>query len=287
MGESNFCNTVRNYLENINSRDDAKKADSYFRSLSANEIIIAGRQCSEFIEKEVKENEWVEAAQLGLSFVNIYYIKVSHNHSNMLSIFDDIAKCDLPVVWRMFLALSLDSPQWQNYLSAQPKQKIFEMLLQIITNSEERMVMRKNTAICTVRFIDTPANESRINMWNAYVKRVLPLLENDSTPEDFRQILLKSLIASEQKSSQTPEIVIETVDRMTINYKKYPQLLWESLALHALLSSCPEKFDVVINGMLTHKEISVVLQKRISAFQKKQCNIVNGKNDIIPFNANK
>ena len=110
-------------------RDGAAAVQSYVKELTAEQLIVAGRQCGEEIETEGPEK--YESAVYMFAFFVMYYPMHTGN-GGIEPILSEIADNGRPVSWRAFLVECLRNDEWRNLLTTDQRFLVIEQMCRIL-----------------------------------------------------------------------------------------------------------------------------------------------------------
>jgi hypothetical protein len=123
--------------EGIPANEEAgKKLVEYIDSLSAGQLIEAGKQCSEELNASFHKNGFSEGAGFVISFFIAHYPKTA-GLKNLQPIFKEIEDTNQTDMWRSALIHAFKTSLWQKQLS--------DNQLHEVANNIDKILMDKNT----------------------------------------------------------------------------------------------------------------------------------------------
>jgi len=144
--------TIRSYLLEDTS-DAYKELYSYVKSLDADELIIAGRQCSAEGDTICPDSIFCEETLYMLAFFYQEYPK-RDSLANLDQILDDIADKNQTDFWRASLIDFLAHDDWLSLLSSEQQYSAVDKMLAIIPDTNEDPWLRYEAIETTDDILD-------------------------------------------------------------------------------------------------------------------------------------
>ncbi len=146
--EEQYWKTIKNYIltydkaEGISENDRiSKEFSEYLDSLTSEQLIEAGRQCSEDINDSFYKHGFSEGSGFVISFFIAQYPKTA-GLEDLRPIFNEIEDPNSTDMWRSTLIHSFSTSLWQKKLS--------DSQLRDVTNNIDKIITSKNVYYRTV-----------------------------------------------------------------------------------------------------------------------------------------
>ncbi|MEI6972555.1 MAG: hypothetical protein WCL44_13685 [bacterium] len=251
--------TIKTHLATADTDEQMRVADQYIASLTPNQLIMAGRECSREIESKVDPKEW-DVAAVSLGFFYQYYPRKADNLRDVNPIIDEIRNKVCPPSWRRFLVRLLLSSWKERLLTPEQRLRIAESLAPILYDNGDSIHVREEIPLGVANAIAAAVKAQRGNgnvegqsntvgaVSEAYVTNALGLFRRSDTPLSIRQALLTSLVVIHRHDLPVSDRVKDSVRQALHNHKDYPKGLWGPL-LEAARRMKVDNIDAVAREM--------------------------------------
>jgi len=154
--EENYWQIVKRYLEEDNANPSAEGSSGtkeFLASLSADELIIAARQCSAEMEQKVPPEEW-DMAGMTLGFFYEYYPFKSNNLEDISPLLSDLKDKSQSSFWRHSI-MQLLGTEWHRQLRDKPQSRLKAayVMNDILLDTSEPTLLRVKAAIDSSYFL--------------------------------------------------------------------------------------------------------------------------------------
>ncbi|NQU23712.1 MAG: hypothetical protein HQ567_20715 [Candidatus Nealsonbacteria bacterium] len=266
----------------------AEAAEKYLKSLTAEQLIVAGRQCAREVENDPKDPRHEGAIAMGFFYVR--YPPAADDLRDISPILQEIRDKTQPALWRrQLIGFLLTSSKWSAKLNNDQRQQVFDCVETILNDKADSIYVRSKIPTRLSRTLlkmykdygdasqdDAQDNQTeREKTLKEFTERVGKYLENNlklfsdpTTPLTLRQRLLIGAVFCYQQSipgsGGTKEIVLQAF----ANYRDYPEGLWQQLARYAMEDFHVTNADDVLDQMI--RETSDESLKGLLQYQKKK-----------------
>ncbi len=247
-----------------------KELASYVKSLDADELIIAGRQCSVEGDTLCPDSIFCEETLYMLDFFYWEYPK-RRNLANIDQIFSEIADKKQTNFWRASLIDFLGHDDWLSLLSSEQRYSAVDRMLAIIPSAHEHPWLRYSAMEATddiLEYIEKsslladPNIQDKLKKGNdlsqlrkevyqgnielsenckealtialrvrtKFVNKLLILLKEQSLHPAIQRGILTNLKDSLSKPIEPASQVRKSLENAVRNYKKFDKFLWHYLA---------------------------------------------------------
>jgi hypothetical protein len=274
--ERNYWQEIRNILEDSNSR----KYREYFNELSADELIIAGRQCSKELQEITKPEDWDMVGSMALSFFYENYPTKTNSLEDISPLINELKdKTQLPF-WRRML-LHILGGSWSSNLNVQNRISTAKIMYEIYSDDSENVLLkpkaiRKSTelliSVYAVNLKNDPnaaikANEKVLAEINRSIKAQISMFSDKSTDPAIQESIIVSW-ARYHKHNLTPPQVSQTLAEAVDNYKNYDERLWKLLVRTNIRSFANRAAEAKLQNMID--EAKDETNKRSLIFTKEE-----------------
>jgi len=252
-GQKDYWGRIKAHLQAAGqapSRESAavQAAYAYLDSLSAEQLVIAARQASEDVMKEVPREQWPEA-WLVLAFFYQYYPPKVDNLSDVEPLLAEVEDGSQPEFWRWWLARTL-TVEWDRHdqLTDEQRGQVSERLLRLAQQPEVPAYIREEVVRGVPRLLRSmkkalpPLKEGEepgearkrfAAVSRGYVKVAGALLAQKATPLEVQREALKGLLLLHQMSPADSTGAAKAVGKAARDYSTCAEELWPALLLAA------------------------------------------------------
>lgn len=261
--EEDYWVRIRTLLNEAKTREDAEAARNYVESLTAEQLIIAGRQCGHEIQEGIDAGRpGAGEGVIALAFFWEAYPRAADNLRDVDPLLREICDRNRPAVWRAELARSLlavgDDDELGTPLTNEQRQQVFASLEPILGDSTDCLRVRNAIPLSLARMLSAmykdysgaarcAAPDQRLQSENSlkelsgrierYVENTLVIFHDPTTPTapyPFRQRVLESALICNRENLPGSARVKDVVLGALARYQQYPQALWPQLAWAAI-----------------------------------------------------
>ena len=261
--------TIRSYL--LEGTSDAyKKLDSYVKSLDADELIIAGKQCSVAGDTLCPDSIFCEETLYMLAFFYQEYPK-RDSMASIDHILDEIVDKKQTNFWRASLIDFLGNDDWLSLLSSEQQYSAVDKLLAIIPGTNEDPWLRYEAIKTTDKILEYIEKSSllaepniqekmkkghsleqlrkevyhgniklsesckkactiALRVRSKFINKLLIILKEQNLHRAIQRGILTNLKDSLSKPMQPASEVQKSLENAVRNYKKCDKFLWHYLA---------------------------------------------------------
>jgi len=124
----------------------ARKWDKYIKSLTAEELLIAGRQCSVVVQQHARQEQWAQAV-IGLWMPLQYYPAKTNNLQDVTPLVAELQDKSSPPFWRYgLMALMWEMWSQNGPLTTEQLLKAADAMRQIVPDKSEPLMVRIQAA---------------------------------------------------------------------------------------------------------------------------------------------
>ncbi|MDD5327668.1 MAG: hypothetical protein PHY02_07635 [Phycisphaerae bacterium] len=138
------ASSQRNYwqeIKKLNEQADSNAYRDYFAKLSADELIIAARQCSEELQEVTQPEDWEMVGSMALSFFYEYYPQKTNGLEDISPLIAEFKNKSQSPFWRRALMHML-SGSWQEKLSIKQSLTVAKVTCDIFSDHSEQTILR-------------------------------------------------------------------------------------------------------------------------------------------------
>jgi hypothetical protein len=258
------------------SEHAAEAAMAYLDSLSAQQLIIAGRQGSRELMRDYERDEWPRVG-LALGWFYQEYPKKTGNPADIAPLLQEIANTERPAYWRWFLEDMLTgSWQREGRLSNEQRRELTGTLLSVLERKDEHPAVLAKAAegipLTLAALKENLPSEERvtehrealralIGFSQRYVKTVAGLISQpDSDADVFREALRGLVRVTELELADTGR-ARAALSEAAENYAAYPEELWPRLMRTAVKLRAEADFPRLLAEALNAAEEEDVVER--------------------------
>ena len=258
---------------------EARKAvseagDKYLKSLSAEQLIVAGRQCARELQRAIDTGRpSAGEGVIGFGFFSQYYPPAADDLRDIGSIRQEIQDKTQPPVWRSELIGMLLGRRWDAKLTSIQRQQVFDCVERILNDKTDSIYIRERIPTRLARilskmhkeYVDAARNApphqqaGRQKTLREFTERVGRYVENSlkwfsdpTTPLRLRGRLLAGARICYRDGVPGSGGVKDVVVQAFTDYQDYPESLWPELARYAMEDFQVPNANEILEQMIRH-----------------------------------
>ncbi len=233
----------------------------YLDSLSADQLVTAGRQASDEIMQDYRRHEWPRVS-LSLGWFYQEYPKKTGNLADIEPLLQEMSNPQRPAYWRWFLEdLLTGSWEREGRLTNQQRRKVTETLLSVLQGKDEPTAVVAGAAKGIPRMLaalkeDLPRGDEgqehreALRTLTAFSGRYLKtaagiVSEPDADPLVLRETL-GGLVGVAELGVANTRTAVAAVREAAESYASYPEELWPRLMLTAVKLGAEADFEKLL-----------------------------------------
>ncbi len=252
-GQADYWGQIKAHMAEVNKAPyhgapGAEAFVAYMDSLSADQMIVAGRQASAEVGARFPADQWPRAS-MALLFFYQYYPQTTDNLRDTEPLRRDIEDASQPPFWRWFLTDML-TRAWdqEGRLADDQRRQVSESLMRLYqqpdvpapvvaeaTRGVPRLLASMQKALPPLATGDD-SGEARTRLSavsEAYAKTAASLLARKGAPPEVQREALAGLVRVQQMSLSGSEAAKTTVAATARDYALYPEEMWPQIMLGA------------------------------------------------------
>jgi len=155
FGQEDVWETIKAHLTRIDdsgSREDQMAAKTYLESLTAEQLIEAGRAAGRDVERHTDPQYWYKAP-MALAFFWMYYPRASDDLADLGPLLKELAAKDESPVWRKTVFHMLTDDRWQTLLTTEQSLHVADALQALVVDESEPVFLREPIPVDVARML--------------------------------------------------------------------------------------------------------------------------------------
>ena len=141
IAETDYWQVIKEYLTNPNPTETLSgEWVEYMESLTAEELLIAARQCSAEMESSVPSERW-DMASIALGFFYEHYPRKTNNVEGISPLLNDLKDKSQPIFWRRYIMNKLGG-SWPGELDAEQSLNASKIVYKIYSDDLESLLLK-------------------------------------------------------------------------------------------------------------------------------------------------
>jgi len=293
LAKENYWAPIRKFMVEAETPETREAMVKYVNSLSAKQLIIAGRQCAREVENDPKDPHHEGA--IALNFFYTRYPPAADNLRDIGPILQEIEDKTQPALWRgQLIGFLLASSKWTAKINNDQRQQVFDCVEKLLNDKTDSIYVRSKIPLDLAHtlskmykdYSDASREDAqdkqaeRQKTLKEFTERVgkyqennLKLFSDPTTPSTLRRLLLAGAMTCYQQGVPGSGGVKEVVIKAFTNYQNYPESLWQQLARYAIedfhVANANDILDQMIH-QVRDESIKRLLQSRKFTGRKRE-----------------
>ncbi len=286
LAEEHCWPTIRKLLQETKTREEAQVARKYLESLTAEQLIVAGRDCGREIQNAIDSGKpGAGEGVIAFGFFSVYYPHASGDLRDIAPILREIRDKSQPTIWRSELIGILLGRKWDAKLTTHQRKQVFASLEKVLNDKTEVVCVRQKipTRLANVflrlfkkysntlqeDFQDTQT-EQELNVLteqvSTYLENTRKLISDSTTPLILRKKLLTGMTVCYKQGIPCSGTARDFVIHVVANYRDYPESLWPQIAYYVVDDLHIANADTILDKMISQADDKMV-KKKIQALK--------------------
>jgi len=263
----NYWSQIKEHMAEVNKAPfhgapGAEAFVAYMDSLSAEQMILAGRQASAEVGTRFPADQW-PMASMSLAFFYQYYPLKSDNLREIGPLLTETEDANQPPFWRWFLSDML-TRSWdrEGRLSDEQRRQVSETLMRIsqqpdapasvlaeATRGVPRLLASMQKALPPLKEGEGPgeARQRLSAVSQEYAKTAALLLARKGMSTEVQREAVAGLVRTKQMSLAGGEVATTAIAAAARDYARYAEELWPQLMLGAFRTGATVDLDSLLS----------------------------------------